>query len=134
MVKKGRMRLWTLVIPLIIGVVFVWLDIWPGKAVRIFRVVTYQSKRGLVGEFGEDDWEWFEKGKGYLNGKKEMVRHGKWVETCRDQFSGTWRCEGEYDDGYRDGRWVATRNGELFREYTFDEGKMIKISRKSDSD
>ena len=107
--EKGRLRLWTLVIPLIIGVIFVWLDIWPGKAVRTFRVVSYQSKKGLIGEFGEDDWEWFEKGKGYLNGKKEMVRHGKWVETCRDQFSGAWRCEGERSEERRVGKGCRSR-------------------------
>ena len=134
MAQQGKIKFWTVLIPLAIGVIFVVFDIWPGKSVRTFRVVTHQSKRELVGAFGEDDWEWFERGKGYMNRKKEMTRHGKWVETCRDQFSGAWRCEGEYENSYRDGRWVVTRNGELFREYIFDEGKMIKISRKSDSD
>ena len=134
MAKKGRLRLWTLVIPLMIGIVFVWLDIWPGKAVRIFRITTHQSKQELIGEFGEDDWEWFEKGKGYMNHKKEMVRHGEWIETARDQFSGAWRCEGEYEDGYRDGIWVVTRNGKLFREFIFDGGELIKINRKTPSD
>jgi len=132
MAKKGKLRLWTLVIPLLIAVVFVWLDIWPGKAVRIFHNVTHQSKRELIGEFGEDDWEWFEKGEGYMNRRKEMTRHGKWIETSRDQFSGMWRCEGEYRNGYRDGRWVVTRNGELFREFIFDDGKLIEVRREKD--
>jgi hypothetical protein len=132
MAKKGRLRLWTLVIPLAIGIVFVWLDIWPGKAVRIFRRITHQSKQELIGEFGEDDWEWSEKGHGYVKHKKELVRHGKWVETTRDQFSGTWQCEGEYEDGYRDGSWVVTRDGELFREYIFDEGRLVRVRRSKD--
>lgn len=129
MFDLGRIKLWTLVIPFIIGLVFVWLDIWPGKAVRTFSNITYQSKKELIGEFGGDDWEWFEKGKGYLNRNKKIVRHGKWVEATRDRFSGTWRCEGEYNEGYRDGKWVVTRNGELFREYIFKDGKLIKISK-----
>ena len=134
MAQERRIKFWTLLIPLAIGIIFVALDIWPGKAVRSYRLETKRSNRELVGAFGEDDWEWVERGKGYQSRKGEMVRHGRWIETCRDQFSGTWRCEGAYKKGYRDGKWTVFRNDEFFREYILKKGKKIKTSRERSTD
>jgi len=128
--NEGKINFWTLLIPLAIGIIFVVFDIWPGKSVRSYRLETKRSNRELVGAFGEDDWEWIEKGSGYAGGKGEMVRLGRWVEICRDPFSGTWRCEGAYKNGYRDGKWIVFRNDEFFREYIFKEGKKIKTSQE----
>ncbi len=121
--------MWTLLIPMAIVLIFVSLDIWPGKAIREFNVRTVRSGRELVGAFGEDDWEWQESGAGYRHDATHFVRHGSWTETHTDPFSGTWVCQGDYRKDRRHGRWTVTRNGELFRTFIFDEGRMIKLIR-----
>ena len=134
MPKDNRLKLWTLIIPLAIVLLFVALDIWPGKAIREFNVLSVRSNRELVGAFGEEDWEWKESGEGYRHDESRFVRHGRWTETHTDPFSGTWVCEGEYDRGLRDGRWTVTRNGEVFREFVFDDGRRVKVIRPEPPD
>ncbi|MFH1038229.1 MAG: hypothetical protein V1789_06125 [PVC group bacterium] len=132
--KKNRLKLWTLLIPLVIGALFVALDIWPGKAIRLYQLRVTRSNRELIGEFGEDDLEWTVEGEGYQNRKGKMFPHGRWVETCRDSLAGTWRAEGGYRNGNRDGKWVVTRDGEFFREFLFEDGKAVKILRERSAD
>ncbi len=129
MTKEGGLRLWTLLFPLAIVLLFVSLDIWPGKAIRMFKVRTVKSNRELVGAFGEEDWEWAEAGEGYQHDRTRYVRHGRWTETHTDPFSGTWVCEGEYRRDLRHGRWTVRREGELFREFVFKDGRPVKVIR-----
>ncbi len=127
LMKNNRLKLWTLLIPLALVIIFVSLGIWPGKAIRSYQLQVIRSNRDLIGDFGEDDLKWTIEGEGYQNRKGKMVPHGRWIETCRDPLSGTWRAEGNYRNGERDGKWVVTRNGEFFREFLFDNGKTVKI-------
>jgi len=129
MTKEGRLKFWTLLIPLAIVVVFVAFDIWPGKAIRVFQTTTVKSNRELVGAFGEEDWEWTESGEGYQYDDTRFVRQGKWTETHTDPFSGTWVCSGDYWGDRRHGRWTVTRNGELFRDFVFENGRPVRVIR-----
>jgi heme/copper-type cytochrome/quinol oxidase subunit 2 len=129
MSKENRLKFWTILIPLMIVAVLAALDIWPGKAMRMFHTTTVKSNRELVGAFGEEDWEWTESGEGYQYDETRMVRHGRWTETHADPFSGTWRAEGEYRKDKRHGRWTVYRDGELFREFVFKAGRPVEVIR-----
>ena len=127
MTKDNRLKLWTLFIPLMIVVVLAALDIWPGKAIRLFHLRTVKSNQELIGAFGEEDWEWLETGEGYQEDEVRMARHGKWTETYTDPFSGVWLAEGRYRRDRRHGRWTVHREGELFREIIFKNGRPVEI-------
>lgn len=134
MSKEGRLKIWTLIIPLAIVIVLAALDIWPGKAIRMFHVRTEKSNRELIGAFGEDDWVWTEAGEGYQADETTMVRHGEWVETYTDTYSGTWVCEGRYRRDQRHGRWTVYRSGELFREFVFRNGRRVEVILPDDEE
>lgn len=121
------MKIGTFLIPIAIALVLVALGVWPGKAIRSYRFATLSAKpRLMTGLIGEE-CRWEEKGEGYQSRNGPPIRHGPWEEVAKLPGPVVWRCEGEYEDGRREGRWTVERNGELVRETFFRDGRLVRI-------
>ncbi len=121
-------KLWPLIIPALIAVLFVALGIWPGEAIRSYQMERNEAKPVLLVSLDENPRQWWEKGTGYQSRNSPPTKHGDWVEIApaTDGLS-RWRVAGAYEHGKRTGRWTVHRNGELVRESFFTDGRLIRV-------
>ena len=126
--KLLGIKLWPLIIPILIALLFVVLGIWPGPAIRSYNLERKTAKPILLASLDESVRNWKEEGTGYQSRNGPLIKKGEWVETAEatDGLS-YWRCEGEYKNGKRAGRWTIRRDGELVRESFFRNGRLVRV-------
>jgi len=121
-------KLWPLIIPILIAVLFVALGIWPGEAIRTYTLKREEAKPILLASLDEEVRSWTEKGTGYGSKNAPPVKHGEWVEVSEGRGGRPrLRCAGEYKRGKRTGRWTIRRNGKLVRESFFKDGRLVRV-------